>query len=184
MATNQQIVLPVTGMTCANCVATIERNLKKIDGVDLANVNLSSERATIDFNPDLTGLDDFIQKINRAGYGVALGEADLLVGRLTDSSDVARLEKRLGDFPGVVEARANLATEKVWVKYVPTMVSQADIRKAIRESGFTAFLDFNGARPGIVSWDAGACSLGKLAYACSGDPGPILRWMAVLRWGL
>ena len=42
MSDTQQITLPVTGMTCANCVATVERNLKRLDGVQTAVVNLSS----------------------------------------------------------------------------------------------------------------------------------------------
>ena len=47
----KQLTLPITGMTCANCVATVERNLKKLEGVQRAVVNLSSERATVDFEP-------------------------------------------------------------------------------------------------------------------------------------
>jgi Cu+-exporting ATPase len=137
MTTNQQVILPITGMTCANCVATVERNLKKINGVQLANVNLSSERAVVEFDPNLTGLEDFIKRINRAGYGVALGEDEVSVGHLSDSNDVRRLEKRLGDLDGVLEAHANLANEKVRVKYVPTMVNQGDIRRAIKAIGFT-----------------------------------------------
>jgi Cu+-exporting ATPase len=137
MTTNQQVILPITGMTCANCVATVERNLKKINGVQLANVNLSSERAVVEFDPNLTGLEDFIKRINRAGYGVALGEYEVSVGHLSDSNDVRRLEKRLGDLDGVLEAHANLANEKVRVKYVPTMINQGDIRRAIKAIGFT-----------------------------------------------
>ena len=41
MAETKQVILPITGMTCANCVATVERNLKKDKGVIVANVNLS-----------------------------------------------------------------------------------------------------------------------------------------------
>ena len=51
MAETRHLTLPITGMTCANCVATIERNLKKMDGVQSAVVNLSSERATVEFDP-------------------------------------------------------------------------------------------------------------------------------------
>ena len=42
MPDTKQIILPIKGMTCANCVATIERNLKKLDGVEDVAVNLSS----------------------------------------------------------------------------------------------------------------------------------------------
>ena len=54
-------------MTCANCVATVERNLKKVNGVSSAIVNLSSERATVEFDPSLSGLPDLIGRVERAG---------------------------------------------------------------------------------------------------------------------
>ena len=53
MSPTKQLTLPITGMTCANCVASVERNIKKVDGVRAANVNLSSERATVEFDPNL-----------------------------------------------------------------------------------------------------------------------------------
>ena len=65
-------------MTCANCVSTVERNLKKLDGVQSASVNLSSERAMVEYDPAVLGLDSLINRVQRAGYGVATGEADLL----------------------------------------------------------------------------------------------------------
>ena len=56
MSNTKQLTLPITGMTCANCVATVERNLKKLDGVNSAVVNLSSERATVEFDAAKLGL--------------------------------------------------------------------------------------------------------------------------------
>jgi len=132
------ITLPITGMTCANCVATVERNLKKVNGVTGAVVNLSSERATVEFDPTLVFLPDIIGRVERAGYGVATGEADLIIKRLSDDNDVRRLEKALLSLNGVLEAQVALATEKARVRYVPTIVSQAEIRKAVSQTGFEA----------------------------------------------
>jgi len=136
MSETKQLTLPITGMTCANCVAAVERNLKKVDGVEIANVNLSSERATVEFDPSLAGLDDFIARIERAGYGVATGEADLLIQRMSDDNDARRLEKQLGDLNGVIEAQVSFATEHARVEYIPTMVSQAELRRAVAGAGF------------------------------------------------
>ncbi len=138
MAETKQLTLPVTGMTCANCVATIERNLKKMDGVQTANVNLSSERATVDFDPSLLGLCELVTRVERAGYGVATGEADLIIKRLADDNDARRLEKALLNLEGVLEASVSLTTERARVRYVPTVVSQAEIRRAVSGSGFEA----------------------------------------------
>ena len=43
--TEKTITLPVTGMTCANCAANIERGLKKLEGVQNSNVNFAAEQA-------------------------------------------------------------------------------------------------------------------------------------------
>lgn len=144
MAETKQLTLPITGMTCANCVATVERNLKKLDGVDNAVVNLSSERATVDFDASKLGLGDFIARVNRAGYGVATGEADLVIKRLSDDNDARRLEKALTKLDGVLEAQVTFTTEKARVKYVPTIISQAELRRAVSAAGFEA-LELGGA---------------------------------------
>ncbi len=141
MSAKKNLTLPILGMTCANCVATVERNLKKVDGVETANVNLSSERAAVTYDPDKATLDDLIDRVHRAGYDVAMGQASLGIRNLSDAADVKRLEKVVNGIEGVIEASANLATEKVSVKYVPTIVSQNEIRRALRSSGFDVIED-------------------------------------------
>lgn len=138
MGSTKQLTLPVTGMTCANCVATVERNLKKLDGINSAVVNLSSERATVEFDATKLGLTELIARIQRAGYGVATGEADLVIKRLSDDNDARRLEKALLKLEGVLDAQVTYTNEKARVRYVPTVVSQAEIRTAIAQSGFEA----------------------------------------------
>jgi len=138
MSDSKQVVLPITGMTCANCVATIERNLKKVNGVETAVVNLSSERATVEFNPQLTGLSELVGRVERAGYGIAVGEADLLIRGLSDDNDAKRLEKTLSRLEGVREASVSYTTEKARINYIPTLVSQSELRKAVTASGFQA----------------------------------------------
>lgn len=136
MPEQKHLTLPILGMTCANCVATVERNLKKAEGVESANVNLSSERAAVSYDAQKASLQDFIQLVQRAGYEIAMGEASLSIKNLSDTSDVKRLEKVLKEKEGVIEANVNLATEKAMVKYVPTVISQNDLRRTIRSAGF------------------------------------------------
>src|SRR5512139_2720767 len=138
MTETRQVTLPITGMTCANCVATVERNLKKVDGVQVALVNLSSERATVEFDPAKAGLDDLIGRVERAGYGVATGEADLLIRRMSDDNDARRLQKALAGLEGVLDAQVSFTTERARVRYIPTIVSQSDLRRAVATAGFEA----------------------------------------------
>ncbi len=58
--TKKAITLPIIGMTCANCVAAVERNLNKLDGVQSANVNLASERASVEFDPTKVDQNEII----------------------------------------------------------------------------------------------------------------------------
>jgi len=136
MSEQKHLTLPILGMTCANCVATVERNLKKVDGVESANVNLSSERAAVTYDPAKANLNEFVKRIQGAGYRVAVGEAALGIKNLSDSSDVRRLEKVLNAQEGVIKAHANLTSQKATVKYIPTVISQNDLRRTIRSVGF------------------------------------------------
>jgi Cu+-exporting ATPase len=71
-----EAILPITGMTCANCAATIERTLKKVGGVSEATVNYASERAAVQFNPDSVTISELAAAIERIGYGVVLVDGD------------------------------------------------------------------------------------------------------------
>jgi Cu+-exporting ATPase len=138
MPGSKQLTLPITGMTCANCVATVERSLKKQEGVQAAVVNLSSERASVTYDAAAVGLIDLVKRVEHAGYGIATGEADLVIKRLADDNDARRLEKALLKLDGVLDAQVSITTERARVKYIPTVVSQAEIRSSVSRSGFEA----------------------------------------------
>ncbi|MEN6300610.1 MAG: heavy metal translocating P-type ATPase, partial [Anaerolineaceae bacterium] len=138
MSESKKVILPITGMTCANCVATLERNLKKVEGVESASVNLSSERATVAFSPELTGVPSLVERIQRAGYDVATGSAEFIIHGMSDGNDALRLEKKLSVSEGITSAQVNLSTDKVFVRYIPTIISQKEIRSLIKNAGFEA----------------------------------------------
>ncbi len=136
MAQKMQVSLPILGMTCANCVATVERSLQKVDGVENANVNLSSERAAVDYDPQKVDLQKLVSQVEYAGYHVAIGEANILLQGMNDPADAQRVEKAINQVNGVLEAKINLASGRIIVRYVPTLLSQGDIRRYIQQSGF------------------------------------------------
>ncbi|HEY70129.1 MAG TPA: copper-translocating P-type ATPase [Anaerolineae bacterium] len=128
-------------MTCANCVATVERNLLKLDGIEQAAVNLASERAIVSYDPQTVDATTMVARVRKTGYDVAIGQADLLIQRLGDDNDVRRLEKALRAIEGVVEVSVNLASERARVRYIPTMITQAEIRHAVQGAGFEVPLE-------------------------------------------
>src|SRR5260221_3175207 len=66
----KQEILPIIGMTCANCVATIERNVRKLPGIQEANVNLANERLNVVYDPTQLSHDDIVARVRKAGYDV------------------------------------------------------------------------------------------------------------------
>ena len=66
----KKIEIVVTGMHCASCSAVINKALDKTDGVVKANVNLSTNKATIEYDDAKVGLSDFVSVIEGKGYGV------------------------------------------------------------------------------------------------------------------
>ena len=58
--------LPITGMSCANCAATIERQVGRLDGVSRAAVNFASERAEIAYDPAIIGLPKVVAAVRKA----------------------------------------------------------------------------------------------------------------------
>lgn len=88
--TEQQSHLAVTGMTCANCAANIERSLKKLPGVLDARVNFAAETVDVDFEDDGLNIDQIIAQIEKAGYGAVLPDATGKFGEGEDAESAAR----------------------------------------------------------------------------------------------
>ena len=65
---NDKIILKIGGMTCANCVKTIEKALKKLDGIIDATVNLSAEKAYVTYNSNTVTISEMKKAIEAAGY--------------------------------------------------------------------------------------------------------------------
>ncbi|MEW6066559.1 MAG: heavy metal translocating P-type ATPase [Bacillota bacterium] len=132
-----QTRLKVTGMSCAACSARIERTLGKLAGVEKAQVNLAGEMATIDYDPAVVPLAEIIHKIEDIGFKVVQEQLEVKVKGMTCAACSARVERVLSRLPGVFTAAVNLATEKAAVKYNPAEVNSADIRRTIRDAGYT-----------------------------------------------
>ena len=113
------VTLPVEGMTCASCVARVERALRRTPGVSDASVNLAAETATVAG----TAIDTpaLVAAIIAAGYAVPTVEIDLAVEGMTCASCSGRVERALMRLPGVLAATVNLAAETARVETGPAL---------------------------------------------------------------
>ncbi|GAB4430346.1 MAG: heavy metal translocating P-type ATPase [Anaerolineae bacterium] len=137
MATEKQITMPVLGMTCANCVAAVERNTKKVEGVADAVVNFGTEKVTVTYDPAKATPEQMIERIKRAGYNVPVASIELPITGMTCANCVATVERTLNKkVPGILEATVNFATEKATVRYIPGAVTRADMVAAVERAGY------------------------------------------------
>ncbi len=132
----QKIALPVRGMTCASCVAHVEKALGKVEGVEEVHVNLATEKAVVAFRLDAATVGDLVEAVKETGYEVPTETVTLPIGGMTCASCVAHVEKALNKVPGVIEANVNLATEKATVTFVPGVAGLEDFKRAVAEAGY------------------------------------------------
>jgi Cu+-exporting ATPase len=81
------IQLNIEGMTCASCVSHVEKGILKTNGIDMAAVNLATEKATVSFDPKLTSIEDIINSVSNAGYNAA-------VAAKTEDSEAEKRKKK------------------------------------------------------------------------------------------
>ena len=132
-----RLELPVKGMSCASCVATIERAVGRLAGVEEVRVNLATERATVTYEPARLGVPAVAKAIEDLGYEVPLETLTLSVQGMSCASCVAKVERALLAVPGVARASVNLGTEKATVA-TARRLSFEDLRRAVETIGYTA----------------------------------------------
>lgn len=72
---SEKLTFNVTGMHCASCANIIERRLKKVDGIKSANVNLATNKASVEYDKESVNFDSMKKAIEAAGYGAQLLES-------------------------------------------------------------------------------------------------------------
>jgi Cu+-exporting ATPase len=87
---SKEVTIPIAGMTCASCAQAVERALGKLDGVESANVNLATEKASVKYMPEKVRLSEIKQAINKAGY-----QALEIKNKNTVDEDKLRKEKEI-----------------------------------------------------------------------------------------
>lgn len=64
----RKVTLDITGMHCQSCVTLLTKSLEKQEGVKYVNVNLTTEKATVEFDETKTRVEEIIRKIKDLGY--------------------------------------------------------------------------------------------------------------------
>ncbi|MCG7418922.1 heavy metal translocating P-type ATPase [Macrococcus epidermidis] len=135
----KDITLPIEGMTCAACSTRIEKVLNKMDGVD-AKVNLTTEKASVQYDSEKVSVEDISERIDKLGYKVKPEHIELDVMGMTCAACSSRIEKVLNKQPEIKNATVNLTTEEATIDYYPGNMDAQMIIERIRKLGYDAKL--------------------------------------------
>ena len=161
-ATLKEWRFAVEGMSCASCVARVEKALAATPGVAQASVNFATEQASVRADASVT-LAALKAAVEKAGYALPEQSLRLKIGEMTCASCAGRVEKALRQVPGVLSAEVNLALETAEVRVagnaaaaLPQLVAaveKAGYRaEAVNEAQAGANAASAAAAPGASGW--------------------------------
>jgi len=131
-----RIVLPIEGMSCASCAATVQGALASAAGVVSAAVNYATGKGAVDYDEAQTNVAELIKTVRAAGYDCGRAGVTFTVEQLHYAPSVAPLEQALRGVPGVIRVAANQATETVTVDYIPGTATAEALEQAVERAGF------------------------------------------------
>lgn len=128
----------VGGMTCSACSNRVERGVKKMEGINNANVNLTTEILTVDFDENKISSDKIEKKVEALGYSIVkkIKTYTYKVEGMTCAVCAGRVEKVTKKIEGVQDSIVNLATEKLTITIDEDVVSYSDIKSAVEKAGY------------------------------------------------
>jgi Cu+-exporting ATPase len=136
MSEGRKTELRLSGMVCATCSSAIEKSLRNLKGVNKADVNLATETGSVEYDPTQVRLVDLEKAVRDAGYDVVNEKLVIKVSGMVCAACSAAIENSLKKLDGIVEVHVNLAAEKAYVTYNPSIVSLNDIQRAIEAAGY------------------------------------------------
>ncbi|HEX8011481.1 MAG TPA: heavy metal translocating P-type ATPase [Casimicrobiaceae bacterium] len=134
----ERVELPVSGLTCAQCVQTLEKALSAVPGVARATVNLANSRAFVEYDPRVSAVPALHEAIKAAGYRSDTAKTRFKIEGMSCASCVTKIEQALRETPGVVAASVSLGTEEALVEYHPAIANHAAIEAAAASAGYQA----------------------------------------------
>ena len=130
--------LKIEGMTCSACSNRVERFVRKLDGINEANVNFATETLNVDFDENKLNINDIENTVIKAGYSVKknLKNYTFKVEGMTCSACASRVERVTKKLDGVESATVNFATEKLTVSVDDDLAGYAQIKSVVEKAGY------------------------------------------------
>ncbi len=131
----------ITGMSCASCSAHVGKTVSKLEGVEAADVNLTTEKLNVRFDESKLDFERLKKAVEDAGYGIVEEKktktAEMLIEGMSCAACSAAAERSVSKLRGVKSAEVNLATGRGRFEYDPAEVKLTEIKSAIEKAGYT-----------------------------------------------
>ena len=132
----ESLTIGVGGMTCASCVSRVERSLKKLPGVEVATVNLATEKATVSFDPENAAVGSLMGAIEGAGYEARRETLVFdIVSPAAGAIDAAALEQAIASLSGVIAVDVSVAAARVTASLPMGALDAKQLREAAAAAG-------------------------------------------------
>ncbi len=128
----------IEGMTCSACANRVERFVKKLDGINIANVNFATETLNVEFDENILNSENIEGAVVKAGYGVKKNLKTYIfkVEGMTCSACSSRVERVTKKLNGVQSSVVNLATEKLTINIDEDEIGYSEIKAAVDKAGY------------------------------------------------
>src|SRR5690606_4457091 len=126
-----KISIRIGGMGCAACAAKIEEALRRIEGVHGAAVNLVEGKVSVEYDPEKVKLKEIEAAVEDAGYRVLNDRITLRIGGMSCAMCARKIESELKGIEGISSATVNLAAERAYISYNPSLTSPGRFREVI-----------------------------------------------------
>ena len=157
----------VQGLSCASCAHAVEVALQAVTGVKSAQVNLATEKVSLETEGSVSPLD-LQAAVQAAGYDLVLPQVtqNFALTGMSCASCAANIESAVGSLPEVSAASVNLATEVLSVTYQPGAINEEIICQTVAEAGYQAqvLADQAGASQAQIQQEADQAAQAKASH--------------------
>ena len=157
----------VQGLSCASCAHAVEVALQAVTGVKSAQVNLATEKVSLETEGSVSPLD-LQAAVQAAGYDLVLPQVtqNFALTGMSCASCAANIESAVGSLPEVSSASVNLATEVLSVTYQPGAINEEIICQTVAEAGYQAqvLADQAGASQAQIQQEADQAAQAKASH--------------------
>ena len=157
----------VQGLSCASCAHAVEVALQAVTGVKSAQVNLATEKVSLETEGSVSPLD-LQAAVQAAGYDLVLPQVtqNFALTGMSCASCAANIESAVSSLPEVSAASVNLATEVLSVTYQPGAINEEIICQTVAEAGYQAqvLADQAGASQAQIQQEADQAAQAKASH--------------------